>query len=33
MEYTFSMIKPGAVEGNNIGAILQKIEQETNRGK
>ncbi len=27
MEYTFSMIKPGAVEGNNIGAILQKIEQ------
>ncbi|MCP4520254.1 MAG: nucleoside-diphosphate kinase [Cytophagales bacterium] len=26
MEYTFSMIKPGAVEGNNIGAILQKIE-------
>lgn len=27
MEYTFSMIKPGAVKGNNIGSILQKIEQ------
>lgn len=27
MEYTFSMIKPGAVQGNNIGSILQKIEE------